>query len=381
MARPPLLPDQWKVETSPESIRDDWRALEAEAVGTPFQAYNWVRLFLDVQGEDAVIVTGRSGGKLQIVFPLTVRNGVVEWLGEALTNYNMPMIARDLYESIGVEDVEKMWASVRSVLGNPTTSVLRRQPMIMAGRPNPFAQWSSVVEPIFAYATTLDLDLPQFQDTMSSETQKTLRKKTRYLERNGPVSISRVAGSEAIRNAAEHILQWKSDQVDAGGGKNNFASKLNREVLVRYAVENADTVRLYGLTVADELVALLYWIDNGVEPISYQMAYASGASAKYSPGYVLMYYVIDQAMKEGARVLDFAVGDEAFKQKICDRLTNVSTSLKAHAPAGYPKVVAERAKLAAKAALKSNAVAFGAVRKANSLIKSLGRRSSEPAAS
>ena len=60
------------------------------------------------------------------------------------------------------------------------------------------------------------------------------------------------------------------------------------------------------------------------------------------------------AIEEGRSCLDFAVGDDAYKLAICDRKMNLTTSFAAHAPAGWPVVALARAKLAAKAAIKSN---------------------------
>ncbi len=359
----PDLPTDWTVVHTPEPLESEWRALETRGFGTPFQSYDWVRLFHEVQGGDgAVFVCGRSAaGELQFIAALRLRMGALTWFGQALNNYNMPLIADDLRRALTPEAVERIWSDVRGVLGGVSASVLRRQPGFVGGESNPFAHWNATVEPTSAYALTLGSDWESFYESLHSPaTRKTLRKKERWLAQEGPIDIHRISGAQAVRKHAELLLRLKSDQVHASGGRNNLASGRNREFLVRFAAEHPERARIYAMTQNDVPIALAYRIENGSYPILYQMAYEPGPTARHSPGRLLLNRVIEDAISEGHRALDFAVGDEPYKMDLCDMVTPMTIGLAAHNGAGHAPVWAERAKLALKRRIKARQGRLGA---------------------
>jgi CelD/BcsL family acetyltransferase involved in cellulose biosynthesis len=350
-----ILPSDWSVERSPLPLEASWRALEATGIGTPFQSFDWMRLYHQIRGQDAVFVAGRMADEIKAIFPLVLRGGKLTWFGEELNNYNAPLLSAGLYSQLTSDGVEAMWAAVRTALGHPSASILRRQPEQIHGRPNPFAGWSSVVEPTSAYALTLGKDWASFYETLSSaSTRKTLRKKQRALAKDGVLDIRRISGREAILEHVQLLLKWKHEQVSATGGRNHFADPLHREMLARYAAENPNRTRIYAMTQDETPIALAYLIDNGPWPILYQTAYAPGPSARQSPGRLLLNRILEDAVSEGREVVDFAVGDDPYKQDICDRKMPLTTSLSALSATGKLLVAKERFTLAAKGTIKAS---------------------------
>src|SRR5688500_9694534 len=103
------MPDEWSVERSIAPIAAEWRSFQAEAVGTPFQTFEWVSngLAKPEEARRAVFVLGRSGGRLVVLFALAVTEGRLTWLGETWNNYNVPLIAPDLFEGLTAADVDE----------------------------------------------------------------------------------------------------------------------------------------------------------------------------------------------------------------------------------------------------------------------------------
>ena len=369
-----FLPSDWSVERSPQPLEADWRALEMAGIGTPFQSFAWMRLYHQVRGRDAAFVAGRTAGELTAVFPLVLRGGVLTWLGEELNNYNAPLVSAALFSKLMPDDVEAMWDAVRTALGDPSASILRRQPEQLQGQPNPFAGWSSVIEPTSAYALTLGKDWASFYERLSSaSTRKTLRKKERALAKDGALSISSVSGHDAIYAQVQLLLKWKHEQVSAAGGRNQFADPAHREILARYAAEHPDLARIYTLTQGETPIALAYLIENGARPILYQMAYAPGPSARQSPGRLLLNGILEDVISEGREVLDLAVGDDLYKRELCDRTMGLTTSLSAATSAGKLQVAKERLTLAAKGAIKASPALLSAAKTIHAKITGIGR--------
>jgi CelD/BcsL family acetyltransferase involved in cellulose biosynthesis len=364
------MPDEWSVERSMAPIAAEWRSFQAKAVGTPFQSYEWVsNLLLQPQeANGAVFVLGRKGGELRILFPLVLVGGRLTWLGETWNNYNMPLVAPDLFDSLTPGDVDELWCQVRSRLGNPVASLLRRQPTIVAGKRNPFADWARVHEPTGSYAITLGSDWKSFYEKLHSKsTRRTLGRKLKKLEQDGALLILRIEDPALMH---EHVLQmliWKSDQLVADGRRNLFSSAANREIMARFAANHLTKSRVYAIHLDGKPIAISFLIEADRHLILYQTAYDHGPTSRSSPGKILLDYVMEMGVADHHSILDLSVGDDLYKREVCDLTMEMTNSVKAHAPGGLVAVARERAGTALKAAIKSNPQILHAVLKVNAV--------------
>jgi CelD/BcsL family acetyltransferase involved in cellulose biosynthesis len=351
------MPDQWSVERSIAPIAAEWRAFQAEAVGTPFQSYEWLSNILAEprEAQDAVFVIGRSNGRLRIIFPLVYVDGRLTWLGETWNNYNMPLVARDLFDSLTPADVDELWRNVRTKIGDPVVSLLRRQPTLIGDRPNPFADWSRVHEPTGSYAVRLGSEWESFYKKLHTKaTRRNLKKKQRRLEQDGPLVAKRIEDPALIHEHMIQMLTWKSEQLDADGRRNAFSTAANREIFARFAANHLSRSRVYALQQNNKPIAISFLIEADRHLVLYQMAYLQGPTARFSPGKLLLDHVLKMGIDDKHTVLDLSVGDDLYKREVCDVTMPLTNSVKAHKLAGLPVVARERLATSIKAFIKSN---------------------------
>ncbi len=363
------MPDEWSVERSVAPIAAEWRSFQLEAVGTPFQSCEWVSNLLAAPREarQPVFVLGRRGGKLRILFALVAHEGRLTWLGETWNNYNMPLIAGDLFDSLAPEDVDELWRQVRAQLGNPSASLLRRQPTLVDGKPNPFAQWARIAEPTGSYSIGLGSDWESFYKQFHTKTtRRNLKKKRKRLEQDGPLVAKRIEDPALIHEHVVLMLTWKSIQLDADGRRNGFASIANRQIIARFAANHLQRSRVYALHLNGKPIAVSFLIEADRHLILYQMAYLPGPTSRFSPGKILLDHVIEMSVRDGHLVLDLSIGDDLYKREICDRRMELTNSIKSHGLGGLGVVTRERVGTALKAAIKSNSFVLDAVLKINS---------------
>ncbi|BCJ90965.1 hypothetical protein IZ6_17000 [Terrihabitans soli] len=364
------MPDEWSVERSIAPIAEEWRSLQTHAAGTPFQTYEWVSNIVarPQEARDAFFVLGRTAGKLRIIFALVVHEGRLTWLGETWNNYNMPLVANDLFDSLLPADVDDIWQKVREKLGHPSASLLRRNPTLVGGKPNPFAGWARVNEPTGAYSLALGSDWESFYKQLhASSTRKTLKKKRKRLEQDGALAAKRIDDPALIHEHVLLMLTWKSQQLDADGRRNVFSSASNREVIARFAATHLKQSRVYALHLNGQPIAISFLIEAERHLILYQMAYLSGPTARFSPGKLLLDHVIEMGVRDGHPELDLSIGDDLYKREICDRSMELTNSIKAHSLAGIGAVARERIGTTFKALIKSNDAILHTVLKINSL--------------
>jgi CelD/BcsL family acetyltransferase involved in cellulose biosynthesis len=363
------MPDEWSVERSIAPIAAEWRSFQLQAVGTPFQTFEWVSNLLaqPEEAREARFVLGRNGGQLRVLFAVTVHEGRLTWLGETWNNYNLPLIARDLFDGLTAADVDTLWREVRARLGNPVASLLRRQPTLIEGKPNPFAEWAPVHEPTGSYAIGLGPNWESFYKQLHTKaTRRTLKKKRKRLEQNGPLVAKRIEDPALIHEHVLLMLIWKSAQLDADGRRNAFGTAANRDIIARFAANHLTKSRVYALHLNGKPIAISFLIESEQHLILYQMAYLPGPTSRFSPGKLLLDHVIEMGVADGHAVLDLSIGDDLYKREICDRSMELTNSIKAHALAGLWVVIRERVGTALKAAIKSNGAILHAVLKINS---------------
>ena len=111
------------------AIEGEWRELEARADCTVFQTYDWLSTWQrNIGARNGVmpaIVIGRIDGRALFLLPLAVEPGGllrrVTWLGSYLSNYNGPVLDRELSRRLDPQPFEAVWREVKALLaGKPS---------------------------------------------------------------------------------------------------------------------------------------------------------------------------------------------------------------------------------------------------------------------
>ena len=99
----------------------DWRHLEANGDCTPFQTFDWLaawqRNIGALERVTPAIVVGRRAGQPLFVLPLAVEPGIVrrlKFLGQALGDYNAPLLARDFSRIVRARRIHRRLARCSS---------------------------------------------------------------------------------------------------------------------------------------------------------------------------------------------------------------------------------------------------------------------------
>lgn len=374
----------WSRAPSLDTCDGLWTDLAPRAVATPFQSLAWLKAASRHHGAglETAVVVGMRDGRPAIILPLALERGrfatTLRWLGDRWSDYNMPLVERDLFAALSVEDVDAIWARIRPLLGRPDTSVLVRQVTEVRGMPNPFAQWQMQPEPTAAHALRLGIDWPSFEaETYSASARRRLRQMQGKIDRLGGV-FTTTCDPEEVAAKVACLLRWKGDQIQARGGLNALDGELGRGFLLDYVSTPGSGVRMHALEISSEPVALIMTMDDDERLLVYQMAYADGETARLSPGRVLTHHLVRLAVEERRRLLDFSVGDEEYKRDLCDLSTGLTSSILAHSPSGQPAALAARGKLNLKTYLKAHPPLLAFARRAHANLSAALPRGKAP---
>ena len=119
----------------PGAAERDWRHLEATGDCTPFQAFDWLaawqRNIGALEHVTPAIVIGRRAGQPLFVLPLAVERGVVrrlKFLGQALGDYNAPLLARDFSRIVARDAFAGVWRDILRLIQETLASMRKGKP-------------------------------------------------------------------------------------------------------------------------------------------------------------------------------------------------------------------------------------------------------------
>jgi CelD/BcsL family acetyltransferase involved in cellulose biosynthesis len=305
-----------------------WRDLQARASGiTPFQRFEWHQALVDTFGLDRCgdirIVVGRKRSRPVVIAPLMLSRRLgcrhLSWLGSFRADYNGPLIDRGFAESCTAEDRAALLAACFEAAGPADLLWLEKQPEDM--RPV-VATGQRVARHFYrAHALTLGATWELTRDRLySKNTLRRLREKERNLAKRGNVSFRRLVTRADISAAIHDLIGWKWAQLRSHGQASPFETR-DEGFFLRLAAD-ARIAEVFSLSAGDRTVAVCFALPGEHALYIYQMAFDAEAAAA-SPGHLLLNKVLEQAINDGRSVVDFTIGDEPYKLKICDRSRDV----------------------------------------------------------
>jgi CelD/BcsL family acetyltransferase involved in cellulose biosynthesis len=315
-----------------------WRDLQCRAAAiTPFQRIEWHRALTDAFGVEETgavrIVVVREAGRPVALAPLALSDRLgcrtLSWLGAFRADYNGPLLDAELVarapeacakvtvaclEAAGPYDL--LWLEKQSD-GAPASTL----PGFRHGRH--FYR---------AHALTLGSTWAETYEKLHSKTtRRRLREKERKLERRGALAFRLLTERSEVECATRELMCWKLEQLRRRGQAGPFVRR-DLDFFVRLACETP-IARVFGLSVGGRFVAVCFALVHDRTLYVYQMAYDPAASVA-SPGQILLNKVMERAIGDGCRTVDFTIGDEPYKVKLCDRSSAVTRAWSAATPRG-----------------------------------------------
>ena len=150
---------------------------------------------------------------------------------------------------------------------------------------------------------------------LSPRNREQLRRKIRYQEQAGPLSLERATTAPQACQMLEELAQMNCRRMDRLGRAGVFASgrflAFHQQFLGR-AIElgKAD---LFRLRCAGDTVGVVYNLVENDKVYFYQCGYLYSEDKRLSPGTVTLAHVIQHELEHGRKEFDFLAGEESYK--------------------------------------------------------------------
>lgn len=300
-------------------LEPEWNRLFETGGGTPFQTYDWVRSWFEAFADEVepyVIVVPGSGG-LGGIAPLCLRDGgLVTFAGHPQNDYG------GLLVDPGQPGVYEEIARVMAALSIGARGLLLDQ--LPEGHPS----WRGLIEPLRrtrAPWSGMPADpcpamlLDDAQAARQLYGKRHIANWTNWFERRGRLAFA--VESDVARGAmlletlfAQHQRRWEGSATPSAF-RDPRMQTFYREFVARMMPKGR--VHIAVLSLDDAPVALYLILHHDAVFYLYKPSYDVEYGQK-SPGQVILRYLLEHALENGVRELDFTRGDEPYKVRFCN---------------------------------------------------------------
>lgn len=355
------------------AVAADWRALEASALVTPYQAHGWVAPFVETVGAAQRmvfrhVVLRDAAERPLAILPLVItrRNGIrfAEFIGGKHANYHMGLYEAAFAAALDAASARLMLDEIASAIGGLDAFIFVNQPTHWQGVANPLAALAAGPSPSGAYKLALvagDCD-GSLRRSMSSHAHKKLKNKRNRFAGFGPSELVRAREPAEIARVIDAFLLQKAARFRAMGVPDPFAPPAVRRFLERAAEPRGDAapvLELYSLNVAGRSVATYVGAVQAQRFSGMATSFDMESEvAKTSPGEILLVDLIKLKCREGITMFDLGVGEARYKTTICDERDELVDSFLPLTAKGRAFANFARAKRWAKRRIKASPVAL-----------------------
>lgn len=314
-------------------LEGEWRKLEETALVTPYQAYDWVRPFVETVGRAermefrfARVLDGSD--ELLALLPLVItrRHGTrfCEFIGGKHANYHMGLYRPDFAQALDEAATRVLLREIGAAIGGVDALVFVNQPVAWQGIANPTARLAAGASPSRAYKLALQPGDCEgtLRRAMSKHARKKLTTKRNRFAELGASELVRAQDETGIARILDAFLAQKAARFAQMGLPDPFADPAIRVFLRQAALGSpgrAPVVELYSLDLQGRSVATYVGAVQGARFSGMATSFdLESEAARTSPGEILLVDLIRLKCHAGVAMFDLGVGEARYKTTICD---------------------------------------------------------------
>lgn len=314
---------------SVEEAEPSWRRIEAGALATPYQSFEWIgawsRHASPAIGERPIVIARfDADGAPVFLLPFGVvrRFGLTlaRPLGGKHANYNLGIYRQSdagLPSGAGVRDALLEAAERYGI----DAFLVANQPRRWLGLENPLAELGGMPSPSNSFSAFLCASAEERSAGLSRGARRKLKQKERALSEIGPVVFARAETPHEIKRALDAHQAQKAAWFARNRRRNVFAEpgvdSFLRAAALSGLPEGRAGIEVHYLGVGDDIAAVFAGAARGGRFCGMILSADICRFGRSSPGELLMSRVIDGLIDRGITSIDLGVGEADYKRSIC----------------------------------------------------------------
>ncbi|MEO8883310.1 MAG: GNAT family N-acetyltransferase [Devosia sp.] len=309
-----------------EDAERDWRAVEAIAVLTPYQRYDWIKAVfaagLDPAQRVAIAVVHSSEGPVGVL-PLAIERhfGVTQahLIGTSIANGDWFPCEAAIAGNLTADRTMALLREIAGAAGGIDLIRFYNQPASWHGVPDPLLPLSSSPAPNNLYFAEIPSSArPYIDHNLSAKRRSNIKRGMRRLEENfGKVALRRAETADEVDRQHQAFLAQRAERFAEMGIENIFAGRefvrFFRTLAAAGFGEARPALAFHALYAGEQIVATSIGTYQGAHYSQYINSTASGPAAKVSLTGVLLAELLDELVGAGVTSIDMGSGDFEYK--------------------------------------------------------------------
>ncbi len=300
-----------------EELKDKWLNFENESSFHLFQKYEFIENFLKEHNRSCIFIILIFKDKTVAILPFEIKEKfglkVLQWLGTKEFDYCGPLISNFKEEGIAKSLFRAVWKKIFSKYVKVDLILLDKQLEKINDFKNPFVDNLNNILASKIYSIKLPNDYQSFLKNIENKKfiNEFTRTKDKLLSEN-KVEFHDIEAND-INFGVSDIVKQKAKILEKRKIKHILDSEMI-STLNKFKKRNSDLVKITTLKVNGELVAANLGLILKHRFYYYMPVLFSEKFNKYSPGKVLISYLIEWSIINKIDFFDFGLGDENYKK-------------------------------------------------------------------
>jgi CelD/BcsL family acetyltransferase involved in cellulose biosynthesis len=304
-----------------------WRALE-DHLSTPYQRFDFLASWQRNVGERErlapfIVIARDASRQPLLLLPLAFKqeHGVrtARFMGGKHATFNMALWNREFAKVATTRDLDALIEGVKSQNRLDVLS-LHQQPLRWNDLPNPMAMLPRQASVNDCPTMTME---PGAAPTarISNSMRRRLKSKERKLQALDGYRYHVASDDADIKRVLDWFLRVKPLRMAEQKLPNVFADPgvedFIREACMTRVNGSGRAIDIHVLECDEEVIALFAGVADGYRLSMMFNTYTMSENARYSPGLILLRYIIDYYGERGYRSLDLGIGSDEYKRMFC----------------------------------------------------------------
>jgi CelD/BcsL family acetyltransferase involved in cellulose biosynthesis len=307
-----------------------WQAFEgADSLSTPYQRFELLNAWQQSIGKHEgavpfIVIASDVNNKPVMLLPLVAgrENGakVARFMGGKHPTFNMALWRRDFAETITKAELDALIAAIGAQADGVDVLAFTQQPQ----------RWLNVVNPLASLAAQPSTNpCPMMtmvpgckpEERVSTSTRRRLRNKERKLQALPGYRYFVATTDDDINRLLDGFFIIKPQRMALSKLPDVFSDSATkafvREACLAKLPNGGRAIEIHALECDAELISIFACVADGERFSTMFNTYTISENSRYSPGLILLRYMIDHFGDRGYSSLDFGVGSDEYKMTFC----------------------------------------------------------------
>ena len=306
------------------SVEKIWDEFEKNSINHCFQNFYWLKSwYLNLDNNENIKIINilvNKGEDLELILPMCIEQhkGIkyLKWQGEERADYMSGLFCNNF--KMNKDEFFYLWEMIKEEIGLFDIIHLKKQPRYIDNVSNPFVEFLNSEKDFFSSSIILEKSYDEFSNkNLKKKFNDDTKRRINSLKKRGNINIKiyDIANKEEKNKITKKIIEQKIQRIRELKQINNF-NEAAKKFYIYFENEKFKNgqLQISSLNLNEQSISFHWGVKYKkrfyhlvpTTPITEYM--------KFSPGRILLQYLVKWSIDAGLKELDFTIGDESYKK-------------------------------------------------------------------